>query len=151
MEEVIADQVQPTCTKPARDVRVKTEVFSKVELMEDLVGTKESKTKPAGNSAEPAVAKESIAAAKARHSDKSTYIPPALRKAAQPRDQSTERCPEVSPGTVAALKSMLEKELPQVTRGKGDGEEKVPKPQSYGTKKVNDWFARVMVRKRCPS
>ena len=74
--------------------------------------------------------------------DKSTYIPPAMRRAAQAREQSTERCPEVSPGTVAALKSMLEKELPQVTRGKGDGEEKGPKPQSYGTKKVNDWFAR---------
>ena len=29
-----------------------------------------------------------------------------------------------------------------MTRGKGDGEEKGPKPQSYGTKKVNDWFAR---------
>merc|ERR1719234_2767993 len=148
MEEVIADQVQPTCMKPTGDhVRVKTDVFSKVDLMEDLVGAKESQTcksaaKSAGDRAEPAIAKESIAAAKARHSDKSTYIPPALRRAAQPRDQSTERCPEVSPGTVAALKSMLEKELPQVTRGKGDGEEKVAKPQSYGTKKVNDWFAR---------
>ena len=150
MEEVIADQVQPTSMKPAGvggdHVRVKTDVFSKVEHMEDLVGAKESKTKSAaksaGDSAEPAAVKESIAAAKARHSDKSTYIPPALRRAAQPRDQSTERCPEVSPGTVAALKSMLEKELPQVTRGKGDGEEIVPKPQSNGTKKVNDWFAR---------
>jgi len=80
--------------------------------------------------------------AKARHGDMSTYTPPAVRRFAQPTDHSIERCPEVSPGTVAALKSMLEKELPQVTRGKGDGEEKVSKPQSYGTKKVNDWFAR---------
>merc|ERR1719234_635016 len=147
MEEVIVNQVQPTRMKPAGvggdHVRAKTDVFSKAELMEDLVGAKKSQTaKSAGDNAEPAVVQESTAAAKARHNDKSTYIPPALRRTAQPRDQSTERCPEVSPGTVAALKSMLEKELPQVTRGKGDGEEKVPKPQAYGTKKVNDWFAR---------
>ena len=96
--------------------------------------------KPAGDGADQD--QESMIAGKARHSDKSTYVPPALRRAAHSKDQSRGRCPEVSPGTVAALKSMLEKELPQVTRGKGDGEEKGPKPQSYGTKKVNDWFAR---------
>jgi len=148
MEEVIADPVQPAvvaCKKPSElgggHVRGKTDVSGKVELMADA---KRMKTLSASTAveggAEPAVAKESNA--KARHSDKSTYIPPALRRTAQPRDQSTDRYPEVSPGTVAALKSMLEKELPQVTRGKGDGEEKGPKPQSYGTKKVNDWFAR---------
>ena len=169
MEEVIADPRQPTvvsCQKATEvgggHVRVKTGVpgNGKLELMEDVSDAKGAKTssvqeeigvqaypkptrgtlKSAGDSAEPTVAKESNV--KARYSDKSTYIPPALRRAAKSRDQSTERCPEVSPGTVAALKSMLEKELPQVTRGKGDGEEKGTKPQSYGTKKVNDWFAR---------
>merc|ERR1719402_11294 len=157
MEEVIAEPVQPAvvaCKKPAEvgggHVKVKTGVSGKVELMENLADVKRMNISSTltGDSAEPAVAKCSNqyytreSNAKARHSDKSTYIPPALRRAAQPRDQSTERCPEVSPGTVAALKSMLEKELPQVTRGRGDGEEKGPKPQSYGTKKVNDWFAR---------
>jgi len=147
MEEVIADPVQPAvvaCKKPEEvgsgRVRVKTDVFDKVEIMADTKRMETSVTAAAEDSADPAIAKESNA--KARHSDKSTYIPPALRRAAQPRDQSKGRCPEVSPGTVAALKSMLEKELPQVTRGKGDGEEKGPKLQSYGTKKVNDWFAR---------
>ena len=148
MEEVIADPVQPAvvaCKEPPEvgggHVRVKTDVSGKVELMADAKRMKTSSASMAAeDGAEPAVARESNA--KTRHSDKTTYIPPALRRAAQPRDQSTKRCPEVSPGTVAALKSMLEKELPQVTRGKGDGEEKGPKPQSYGTKKVNDWFAR---------
>jgi len=150
MEEVIADQVKPTCEKSAGvgedHVRVNTCVSGKVELMEDLAGVKGSQPtsalRSAGDSAEPAVVNYVKESNKARHNDKSTYIPPALRRAAQSRDQSSERCPEVSPGTVAALKSMLEKELPQVTRGKGDGEEKVVKPLSYGTKKVNDWFAR---------
>ena len=134
MEEVIADPVQPAVVACKEPPEVGGgHVSGKVELMVDA-------SMAAEDGAEPAVAKECNA--KTRHSDKSTYIPPALRRAAQPRDQSTKRCPEVSPGTVAALKSMLEKELPQVTRGKGDGEEKGPKPQSYGTKKVNDWFAR---------
>merc|ERR1719234_2451897 len=63
MEEVIAQQVQPTCKKPAGvggdHVRVKTYVSGKVELMEDLAGVKGSKTvsvlKSTGDSAEPAV------------------------------------------------------------------------------------------------
>ena len=148
MEEVIADPVLPAevaCKKPLEvgsgHVKEKADVFGKVEIMADVKGMRTSPaTTAADDSADPVVAKECNA--KVRHSDKSTYIPPALRKAAQPRDQSKGGCSEVSPGTVAALKSMLEKELPQVTRGKGDGEEKGPKPQSYGTKKVNDWFAR---------
>ena len=149
MEEVIVDPVQPSVVaskNPAEvcggHVGVKTGVSGKVELMDDLADAKRVKTyltKAVGDCVVPA-AKGSNA--KARHGDMSTYTPPAVRRFAQPTDHSVERCPEVSPGTVAALKSMLEKELPQVTRGKGDGEEKVSKPQSYGTKKVNDWFAR---------
>ena len=88
---------------------------------------------------EPAahVAKEPL---RSRHVERSTYVPPALRNG----NSAAKRClaPEVSPGTVAALKSMLEKELPQVSTGKGDREEKGPKLESLGTKKVNDWFAR---------
>jgi len=37
---------------------------------------------------------------------------------------------------------MLEKELPQVSGGQGDGGEKGFKAQPLGTKKVNEWFAR---------
>merc|ERR1719394_1772674 len=88
---------------------------------------------------EPAVhvAKEPL---RSRHVERSTYVPPALRNG----NSAAKRClaPEVSPGTVAALKSMLEKELPQVNTGKGDGEEKGFKAQPLGTKKVNEWFAR---------
>ena len=40
------------------------------------------------------------------------------------------------------MKSMLEKELPQVSGGKGDGGEKGFVAQPLGTKKVNEWFAR---------
>ena len=77
---------------------------------------------------------------KSRHVERSTYVPPALRNG----NSSVKKCPapEVSPGTVAALKSMLEKELPQVSGGKGDGGEKGFKAQPLGTKKVNEWFAR---------
>jgi len=77
---------------------------------------------------------------KSRHVERSTYVPPALRTG----NSAAKRCPapEVSPGTVAALKSMLEKELPQVSGGKGDGGEKGFKAQPLGTKKVNEWFAR---------
>merc|ERR1719192_2564960 len=77
---------------------------------------------------------------RSRHVERSTYVPPALRNG----NSAAKRCPapEVSPGTVAALKSMLEKELPQVSGGKGDGGEKGLKAQPLGTKKVNEWFAR---------
>jgi len=77
---------------------------------------------------------------RSRHVERSTYVPPALRSGSS----SAKRypAPEVSPGTVAALKSMLEKELPQVSGGKGDGGEKGFKAQPQGTKKVNEWFAR---------
>jgi len=77
---------------------------------------------------------------RSRHVERSTYVPPALRNGNSAAKRGS--APEVSPGTVAALKLMLEKELPQVSGGKGDGGEKGFVAQPLGTKKVNEWFAR---------
>merc|ERR1719495_1902503 len=77
---------------------------------------------------------------KSRHVERSTYVPPALRNG----NSAAKRCPPspFPPGTVAALKSILERELPRVSGGKGEGGEKGFKAQPLGTKKENEWFAR---------
>ena len=101
-----------------------------------------------------------------RHGDRSTYVPPALRKPSsttraavvaqvqeQPDsskeivDQDTKNKNPL-PAALEVLKSMLEKELPVsqtlLDRQKGDGEEKVDTVtlQPRSTSKVDDWLAR---------
>jgi len=142
MEEVIAVPViesEDVCKTPAPTENEKGGLVKDFSVPPSNLTSATPIFEAAAPSSELAahVAKEPL---RSRHVERSTYVPPALRNG----NSAAKRClaPEVSPGTVAALKSMLEKELPKVSTGKGDGGEKGPKLESLGTKKVNDWFAR---------
>jgi hypothetical protein len=104
-----------------------------------------------------------------RHSDRSTYVPPPLRRpsSATPQlptplrkpllaevqqQEMKDTAPKKLPPGVETLKWMLERELPQAEalrdRQKGDGEEKqmTPSPRPTlppcGDSKVDDWLTR---------
>ena len=144
----------PTVRETGRKEEVKPVAEKVKEVAKDaVIVAKPSKpqTEPTKETAPPSLAKPAealkpeekvVLAARPKHGAQSTYVPPARRGAAPPATMEVCRrtVGEVT-SEVAALKAMLEKELPRAAERPGvDGEERPSQPA--GSRKVNDWLER---------
>ena len=139
-------EVKPAAEK-AKEVVKDTAIAAKPTEAPKKFAAKPTKETPPESLAKPAEApakpeEKAVPAARSKHGAQSTYVPPARRGAVPPaKVEAGRRTVGEVTSEVAALKSMLEKELPKVAeRPAAAGEERPSQPA--GSRKVNDWLER---------
>merc|ERR1719319_115616 len=137
----------PTVGETEKRAEVKPAAEKAKEVVKDTAIAAKPTEAPKKFAAKPTEApakpeEKAVPAARSKHGAQSTYVPPARRGAVPPaKVEAGRRTVDEVTSEVAALKSMLEKELPKVAeRPAAAGEERPSQPG--GSRKVNDWLER---------